>query len=74
MRNFFNSVVSQTPEVTEAWESAPNPGLEGGRAVPVYTGATIGGSSAINGGQFSTPTNEVRSTVTERAIHACSTA
>ena len=59
MHNFFNPVVGETPEVTESWESEPNPGLAD-RTVSVYSGTTLGGSSAVNGAQFSTPTNDVR--------------
>jgi GMC oxidoreductase len=58
MRNFFNPIVGETPEVTEAWESEPNPALAG-RTVTIYAGTTLGGSSAVNGAQFSTPTTEV---------------
>jgi hypothetical protein len=60
MRNFFNPVVGATPEVTEVWKSEPNPGLSESRSVDVFTGSTLGGSSAVNGAQFSTPTLEVR--------------
>lgn len=60
MRNFFNPVVGDTPEVTEAWDSEPNPGLAESKTVTIFSGTTLGGSSAVNGGQFSTPTNEVR--------------
>lgn len=59
MANFFNPIVGETPEVTEAWDSEPNPGLAD-RTVSIYTGTTLGGSSAVNGAQFSTPTNEVQ--------------
>lgn len=61
MRNFFNPIVGETPEVTESWQSEPNPGLADSKTVTVYTGTTLGGSSAINGAQFSIPVNEVRS-------------
>lgn len=60
MRNFFNPVVGDAPEVTEAWPSAPNKGLAGNKTVTVFTGATLGGSSAVNGAQFSTPVPAVR--------------
>eukprot|EP00892_Ulva_mutabilis_P003756 jgi/Ulvmu1/1752/UM117_0029.1 len=42
------------PALTEAFDSAPNPGLNG-RTVDILTGATLGGSSSINAGQWSTP-------------------
>eukprot|EP00168_Porphyra_purpurea_P006673 TRINITY_DN18222_c0_g1_i1.p1 TRINITY_DN18222_c0_g1~~TRINITY_DN18222_c0_g1_i1.p1 ORF type:complete len:322 (-),score=40.73 TRINITY_DN18222_c0_g1_i1:40-1005(-) len=49
------------PSLTETWASAPNPGL-GGRPVTLLTGATLGGSSAINGGQWSVPVAPYAST------------
>ena len=58
MRQYFTPVVSNA-EVSEVFDSTPNSGL-GSRTVPIYAGNTLGGSSAINGAQFSTPTNEVR--------------
>ena len=42
------------PKISEGWDSQPNPGL-GGRTVLQYTGNTLGGSSAINGGQWTKP-------------------
>lgn len=44
----------RTPTLTAAFPSAPNAGLRG-RAVTLLTGATLGGSSAINGAQWSEP-------------------
>jgi hypothetical protein len=49
----------QDPGVTEGMLSEPNPGL-GGRSVGIVTGATLGGSSAINGAQWTEPAIEVR--------------
>ena len=60
MRNFFSPVVT-FEEVTEQFTSQPNPGLSGQRAVGIFTGSTLGGSSAINGGQFSVPPYQVLS-------------
>lgn len=45
----------RTPTLTAAFPSAANPGL-GGRPVLLLTGTTLGGSSAINGAQWSEPT------------------
>lgn len=58
MRQYFTPV-TRNAEVSEVFDSAPNSGL-GGRTVPIIAGNTLGGSSAINGAQFSTPTNEAR--------------
>ncbi|OSX69855.1 hypothetical protein BU14_1063s0006 [Porphyra umbilicalis] len=49
------------PALTEAWESEANPGL-GGRPVTLLTGATLGGSSSINSGQWSVPRSPYAST------------
>ena len=43
-----------TPALTTGWASAPVPGL-GHRPVALLTGGTLGGSSAINGGQWTEP-------------------
>ena len=42
------------PALTEAWSTLPNPGL-GGRTLRQLTGNTLGGSSAINGVQWTKP-------------------
>lgn len=59
MRQYFTPVTSNS-EVSEFFQSAPNSGLSGSRTVSIWSGQTLGGSSAINGAQFSTPANEVR--------------
>ena len=43
-----------TPRLTEAFRSEPMEGLRG-RSLEILTGATLGGSSAINAGQWTTP-------------------
>lgn len=70
MRNFFGGVNKDTPEVSEPFDSEPNTGLDG-KVLQIYTGRTLGGSSAINGGQFSAPANEVRfgSVISSRAAY-----
>jgi len=50
------------PALTEAWASEPNPGLSG-RPVTLLTGATLGGSSSINSGQWSVPVAPYASTL-----------
>jgi len=50
------------PALTEAWASEANPGL-GGRPVTLLTGATLGGSSSINSGQWSVPVAPYASTL-----------
>lgn len=46
------------PDITEGWLSEPNEGLNG-RTSFVAAGNTLGGTSAINGGQFSRPEAKV---------------
>lgn len=46
------------PDVVESWPSQPNAGLNG-RSIPVLAGNTLGGTSAINGAQFSRPQAKV---------------
>ena len=46
------------PAVVEAWASEPNEGLNG-PLLGVVAGNTLGGSSAINGRQFSRPEAKV---------------
>lgn len=43
------------PDITETIVTDANPGL-GGRTITQSTGATLGGSSSINGGQWTKPT------------------
>ena len=43
-----------TPELTEAWETVPNAGLLG-KKVTLVSGRTLGGSSTINGLQWTKP-------------------
>ena len=52
------------PGLAEQFMSLPNPGLQGGRPDLIITGATLGGTSAINGAVFSVPNLEVRATST----------
>eukprot|EP00892_Ulva_mutabilis_P001549 jgi/Ulvmu1/11395/UM075_0057.1 len=52
MRHAFT--MWQDPALTQTWASQPNPGL-GGRNVSVRTASTLGGSSAIAGGQWTKP-------------------
>lgn len=52
MRHAFTAW--KDPALTQTWLSQPNPGL-GGREVNVLTGQTLGGSSAIAGGQWMKP-------------------
>eukprot|EP00892_Ulva_mutabilis_P012581 jgi/Ulvmu1/9696/UM055_0034.1 len=52
MRRTFDSWLN--PNLAEVWLSTPNPGL-GGRPEPIITGRTLGGTSAINAGQWTTP-------------------
>jgi choline dehydrogenase-like flavoprotein len=47
------------PDVVEAWMSEPNEGLNN-RTQIVLAGKTLGGTSAINGAQFSRPEARVR--------------
>ena len=42
------------PMLTEAWDTQPNAGL-GGRRLRSLTGSTLGGSSAVNGLQWTKP-------------------
>lgn len=42
------------PNLTEAWQTEPNAGLNGG-TLRQLTGNTLGGSSAINGAQWTKP-------------------
>lgn len=42
------------PDLTETWQSEPNPGLRG-RTLPLQTGNTLGGSSAVNTAQWVKP-------------------
>ena len=42
------------PQLTEGWQSQPNPGF-GGRTIQQLTGNTLGGSSTINGVQWTKP-------------------
>jgi len=42
------------PNLAEVWQTEPNPGLNG-RTLRQVTGNTLGGSSAINGGQWNKP-------------------
>ena len=46
------------PAVAEFWDSEPNPGLNGG-SVNMLAGSSLGGTSAINGAQFSIPEAKV---------------
>lgn len=62
MRALRRAVVLD-PELAELFMSEPNPALEGGRPELIVTGATLGGSSAINGAVFSTPALKVRPTL-----------
>lgn len=52
MRHAFTAW--KDPALTQTWLSQPNPGLDG-REVTVLTGQTLGGSSAIAGGQWTKP-------------------
>jgi choline dehydrogenase len=56
LRNTFTAW--DMPAVTEKWLSEPNPGLNG-RQVNVLSGATLGGSSAINGAEWTRPAADV---------------
>jgi choline dehydrogenase-like flavoprotein len=47
------------PDVVEAWISEPNKGLNN-RSEIIFAGKTLGGTSAINGAQFSRPEAKVR--------------
>lgn len=51
-RNLFNSWSDRS--ITEFFESLPDAGLQG-RTTPTLTGITLGGSSAINGMQWTVP-------------------
>ena len=62
MRQYF-SPVTNNDEVAENFQSEPNSGLSGSRTVSILAGKTLGGSSAMNGAQFSTPTTDVRTTL-----------
>lgn len=42
------------PELTESWPTLPNPGV-GGKVLTQLTGNTLGGSSAVNGAQWTKP-------------------
>eukprot|EP00892_Ulva_mutabilis_P008488 jgi/Ulvmu1/6010/UM026_0136.1 len=42
------------PELAETWPTEPNPGF-GGRVVGQVAGNTLGGSSAVNGAQWTKP-------------------
>lgn len=42
------------PDLTESWQTEPNPGLNG-NTLRQLTGNTLGGSSAINGAQWTKP-------------------
>jgi hypothetical protein len=46
------------PGVAESWISEPNEGLNN-RAEIIVAGRTLGGTSAINGAQFSRPESKV---------------
>jgi hypothetical protein len=46
------------PGVVESWISAPNQGLNN-RTQVIFAGNTLGGTSAINGAQFSRPEAKV---------------
>lgn len=50
----LSSVAFRNPSLSEIYSSEPNPGLFG-RTVDVVTGRTLGGTSAINGAQWSLP-------------------
>lgn len=52
MRRTFDTWLN--PNLSETWKSAPEAGL-GGRAEPIITGRTLGGTSAINAGQWTVP-------------------
>lgn len=59
------------PRLTEAFASAPIEGLQG-RELEILTGATLGGSSAINAGQWTTPgLEEVAGWGFPGAMHTC---
>ena len=60
------------PAVSEKFSSEPNPGLHNSRRELVTTGATLGGSSAINGAVFSVPSLEVRRSLVLRTVCHCS--
>lgn len=66
-RNGFAAWVS--PAVSETFLSAPNPALNG-KKIPIITGNTLGGSSAINGMQWTIPN---RGTVESWGIGGLST-
>jgi choline dehydrogenase-like flavoprotein len=46
------------PDIVESWLSEPNEGLNN-RTQIVFAGKTLGGTSAINGAQFSRPEAKV---------------
>jgi choline dehydrogenase len=56
LRNTF--AAWDTPTLVEKWQSEPNAGLQG-RRVDVLSGATLGGSSTINGADWTRPTADV---------------
>lgn len=59
------------PAVSEKFMSEPNPGLQKSRREPVVTGATLGGSSAINGAVFSIPSLKVRPLLPLNELSRC---
>lgn len=50
----FAFTASDTDSLAEVWSSLPNEGLTGNE-VPIVTGKTLGGSSSINGMQWTIP-------------------
>jgi hypothetical protein len=48
------------PDIAESWMSEPNKGLNN-RTETIRAGNTLGGTSAINGAQFSRPESKVYS-------------
>ena len=50
----LTSATWRDPSITEAFDSAPAAGVAG-RSLGILTGATLGGSSSINAGLWSTP-------------------
>jgi choline dehydrogenase-like flavoprotein len=56
IRRMFSNL--NDPGVSEAWVSEPNKGMNN-RTEMIFAGKTLGGTSAINGAQFSRPESQV---------------